>query len=58
MPHGSLTLVTLSPSSIPWILIHDYIKKIREINIYIYIYIYKKVKKGLDSKYDVLNENA
>ena len=54
MPHGSLILVSLSSSLVPRIPIHNYIKKITEIQIY----IYKKVRKELDSKYDVINENA
>ena len=52
IPYGSLLLVALSSSFIPRIPIHIFIKKITEKQIY------KKVKEGLDSKYDVLNENA
>ena len=52
MPRGSLSLVTLSSSSVPMIPIHSCIKKITEKQID------KKVRKGLGSKYDVLNESV
>ena len=43
MPRGSMILVSLSSSSVPWIPIHIYIKKITEIQIYMCI---RKSGKG------------